>query len=464
MWTAPMRGGSIPFRTLGALAILWGCGQEAQVLRADDLRPAVEQNRQPAQVQFYAILGQVSRPGVFESAATPPQLVDLVNRAGGPTAAASGNVRVIRGGRGGHQAFLTADLDFLLLPNDIVILDSKDAAPVSPVASTQPLRDGIVQLGLVNLISRPVVLDVSPDQATLRTVLALLHQPVRGAAQVTIVRPAGGPLEISLSQPVDIPLISGSVLVFDPPTVNSSLLPRLPATVPVEASVATESAPPPPVSEPTPGPANLPDADPPSAGSVPVRIDEPAHLDPQSKAEPTVLPPRTAPIPAAARRSDRVQSAAADTPARRSFPVLLLIMGCPLLSAILLRRLRPALFARFVECATKSAARLGGWFVEAISNAPPAREETRAAPPEIELAGYSLQESAYPLDAAYALAGPHYPVETPEPTEEIAEAARQSRPAILAKPSRKFRLDGGHLTGKPGALDRALSALDEERS
>jgi hypothetical protein len=348
--------------------------------------------------------------------------------------------------------------------NDVVILDAIDSARDHSVTSSQPPEDLAVQLGLVNLLSRPVVLDVSRDQATLRTVLAMLRQPVGGAAQVTIVRPSGGPQSISLSPAVDVPLASGSVLVFDPATVNPGLLPRLPATVPVLATLAAETAPPAPVRESTPKPALVPEAMLQFATRLPTRIDEPARIDSPPETGPHVLLPGNSTIPPAARRSARVQPAAAHAPTRLLYPASLVFVGCLVLSAILLRQSHPALFARVTELATRPPKRLCVWLVRAISDASPAGEDARDAPPESEFAGYSLQESADPIDAVYALAGPHYSIEAPEPAGNTTEVEQELRPASVTKPSRKFRIDGGHLTGKPGALDRALSALDEERS
>jgi hypothetical protein len=452
-----MRGGSYLFRALGALAILWGSGQLAGDARAGEPGPNFGVRPKPAPVCFFAILGEVWRPGVFESAEPQPQLVELVNRAGGPTATALGNVRVIRGGRGGYQAFLADALNFPLLPNDIVILDSRDSVRDRTGPGSQIPEDVFVQLGLVNLIARPIVLDVSAEKATLRTVLALLHQPVGGAAQVTIVRPAGGPEVVSLSQASDVPLDSGSVLVFDPTTVNPGLLPRLPATVPVPANRVTEMSPPAPERDSTPRPASLPETILPLATSLPARIEYGTETGPQ------VLSPRTSAIPPTPRRSTRAQPGAAHTPPRRSSPAGPLIVGCLVLSAMLLRWFRPLRFARGMELATRPAARLRVWIAQAISTTRRADEAVRVVPPESEFAGYSLQESPDPIDAAFAMAGPHYLVEAPEPAGDTVEVEQESRPAIATTPSRKLRIDGGHLTGKGGALDRALSALDEGR-
>jgi hypothetical protein len=60
-----MRGGSYLIRALGALAILWSFSQATGIAQADDPNPPFGLNPPAAPVQFYAILGQVVRPGVF---------------------------------------------------------------------------------------------------------------------------------------------------------------------------------------------------------------------------------------------------------------------------------------------------------------------------------------------------------------------------------------------------------------
>src|SRR5579863_2010850 len=158
------------------------------------------------EMYYFAIMGEVAQPGVFESNEPDLQLLELVSRAGGATSAAAGNIRIIREGRAGEQAYLAPRLNFPLRPNDVVILDAwpsrveqgfgdsrtELAAGIEPNGWTEMPRAPVIQLGLVNAASRPVILDVSPEEATLGAVLSLLHQSRGDNRHTMVIRPLGG--------------------------------------------------------------------------------------------------------------------------------------------------------------------------------------------------------------------------------------------------------------------------------
>src|SRR5579863_9284801 len=180
------------------------CLPEA-IARGGEINTRVLQATQDDTRPYVAIMGQIGRPGVFELAGPMPQLADFLTLAGGISPNASGSIRLIRGGRG-SQFFLSPKLSLQLIPDDLIIVESKQFVAgrqngntslangwqrKASTMSTAP-APAIVQIGLVNLISRPVILDIPNEQASLAQVLSLLHQPVAGNAEVTITKPGSG--------------------------------------------------------------------------------------------------------------------------------------------------------------------------------------------------------------------------------------------------------------------------------
>ncbi len=224
--------------------ILWGAWCCGSIVFAGEMRVDQWRSNQTGGPQFVAIMGEVGRPGVFELSNPLPELADLVRLAGGKSASASGSVRIMRGGRM-TQLFLSPKLHYALLPNDMVVVESKqfstarNFADSGPTAGQQRNPDGvsraseptIIQLGLVNLINRPVILDVAPGQAQLNQLLSMLRQASSGSGSIMLYKPGAGMQEVSLDEASQTPLSSGTVLIFNPSTVNVGLLPRLPNTV-----------------------------------------------------------------------------------------------------------------------------------------------------------------------------------------------------------------------------------------
>lgn len=228
---------------LWSAGILGACSCSAMAL-AGEMRVDQWRSSPAGTPQFVAIMGEVGRPGVFELTNPLPELADLVRLAEGKTAAASGSVRIMRGGRM-TQLFLSSKLHYALLPNDLIVVESKQFStarnfadsgtaagpPRNPDGLTRTSEPTIVQLGLVGLIGRPVILDVTPGQAQLNQVLSLLRQASSGSGSVTLYKPGAGMQEVSLDEASQMPLSSGTVVIFNPSTINAGALPRLPNTV-----------------------------------------------------------------------------------------------------------------------------------------------------------------------------------------------------------------------------------------
>src|SRR5262249_31318940 len=103
-------------------------------------------------------------------------------------------------------------------------------------------------------------------------------------------------------------------------------------------------------------------------------------------------------------------------------------------------------------------------FARAFSRAPLAAGTGQSLPQEPDTSEYRLQQPNYRIDAPQALRGPISETESPARCQPPAESEARSHRLAPVKPGRQIRIDGGHLPGSAGALDRALAALDEVRS
>jgi hypothetical protein len=152
-------------------------------------------------VACFGILGEVARPGVYQlpSACT---FGELVRQAGGVTRNANGNARVFRGARLAQQLFVAASDAQLLRPSDMIVLERGGTAqstiePMAKASAQSPGRSrepsavqSDVQIGIINLIDRPVVLKLPAEQASLARIVESLRQPPDLIDSIRVVGPA----------------------------------------------------------------------------------------------------------------------------------------------------------------------------------------------------------------------------------------------------------------------------------
>ncbi|MEX0703855.1 MAG: hypothetical protein WD069_17280 [Planctomycetales bacterium] len=299
----------------GLLCALFACGTgrlAAQSAGPQFLRAMPPQPARGSATHYFGVMGEVPAPGVYEWPEADPLLVDVVRRAGGLAEAASGNIRIVRNGRGGQVAFYSPELDFRLAPGDVAIaegaqhrariIDARNPATAPPFRGTGvgPSHEA-VQVAFVNLLDRPVVLKLRPHHANLAAVVSLLNQPPEVARSVRILesRPR-------IDQTVGVAgsehLQPGSVLVFDRAALQTA---RIPNNLPQPTRFRD------PRDEPSPGPphatppreladvighglATVSDADSRGVENAPLG-GEPlnASLTPRANAAPRVSSPRT---------------------------------------------------------------------------------------------------------------------------------------------------------------------------
>ncbi|MBI3866743.1 MAG: hypothetical protein HY290_33090 [Planctomycetia bacterium] len=509
---------AVPSRKLlliaGILCGSWCCGIVASAgqMRVDQWRRA-----EPGAAQFIAIMGEVARPGVFELSGPLPELAEFLQLAGGTSPTASGSVRILRAGRM-MQLFLSPRLRYSLLPNDLVIVESKQFSTVRDFAdsgslrardqSSRPSEPSIVQLGLVNLIGRPVVLDVSPGQSQLNQVLLQLHQAASGAGSMTLIKPGSGMQEIPLEKSSQMTLTSGTVLVFNSSAVNVGALPRLPNTVkPNPGSAdAAKSIPLPAESQTRLGDAALhvpsePTGDRPmlltqAASGGPTRSLSASSFDESTHSAADGATPRVVDLSAAG------DAPVADSTADAEDDPLPEVIGEPdaagdaktggsawklssttwtALAAMILCGLAPLAWLR-----RKSPVRRPATAPEAAPGSPsgnsaPASaeipletlisgsmtivEEPLELPLESKIFGRPAKRPSLVFDRAHDLAGPHY--ELRELVEAPATAAAPEQPLtppIEIPRERRVRVDKAHPKSDKGVLDRALATFEGEHS
>ena len=196
------------------------------------------------------VLGEVTRPGVYQLPGERVEFGELLTWAGNPTRAASGNVRLLRNGKVHSLDISSRSLQSELVPGDVLILDSSTTPqngrsqeglvrtqsfePDSASRSSNTARRGKtdVQLAYVGLFDRPVVAPVRAEDATLGNLLAQLEQPAEVAATVRVISPGQSTAKTWQERSGDdSPLESGSVLVFEPSALRHDHLPAPPAVI-----------------------------------------------------------------------------------------------------------------------------------------------------------------------------------------------------------------------------------------
>ena len=184
---------------------------------------------------LFAIIGQVARPGVYQSPFTEPYLTDLLQNAGGFSVEANGYLRIIRNGPNGVEALYATGRYFQLRRGDVVVAVRKTELAINPRSIHQ--SSGIsndanagaessrthVQLAFVNLTDRPIVLRMRREYASVGRILELLGHSPNLAQTVRVISHAETPHFTSADQQ----LASESVLVFDPAVIRRDRLPEL---------------------------------------------------------------------------------------------------------------------------------------------------------------------------------------------------------------------------------------------
>ena len=125
---------------------------------------ATPDSRSPSSLAYYGILGEVARPGVYQLS-TGCTLGQLVIGAGGLTGNANGNALVFRGARLAEQFFVAAS-ESAVLSRRLDRRRRRRRGWPDPNGARTRHAPAQVQIGLLNLISRPVALTLPRELAS----------------------------------------------------------------------------------------------------------------------------------------------------------------------------------------------------------------------------------------------------------------------------------------------------------
>ncbi|MBC7819632.1 MAG: SLBB domain-containing protein [Planctomycetaceae bacterium] len=201
----------------------------SQPMNGTRVQPKVSWALDTTQQPYVGLLGQMTRPGVYEIEKQGTRLGALIQGIGGLARDASGQFRIIRNGRPGQMTSYAGAAQFELMAGDLVIADAQFATSDYATRSStnaKPTSSTAVQIGFVNLIDRPVVLKLRREDASVFEILALMRQDENLASQVQVIIPpnqrSGGQ-----NRP-DAKLPSETVLIFPQNAVRAARLAPLP--------------------------------------------------------------------------------------------------------------------------------------------------------------------------------------------------------------------------------------------
>lgn len=198
--------------------------------------PAPAQVRQagtacdPAALHHCSVVGAVQYPGTYAGEHPSVMLSTLIEQAGGLTAEAAGTVRILHAGREATVDIGPKIAPIIVSRESVVVVDSTVAGPRPAIGGA----DAYIDVACVQLLGRPVVLWLAPQNATVSRVLGLLGQRPEVAATVHVVGPRD-----SHGFPEGT-LASGAVLVFDPQALDQRALADALARSPLQDLVIVE--------------------------------------------------------------------------------------------------------------------------------------------------------------------------------------------------------------------------------
>ncbi|QDU38499.1 hypothetical protein Mal4_28270 [Maioricimonas rarisocia] len=188
-----------------------------------------------------AVIGSVATPAAYAVDASELTAAELVEHAGGLTAGSSGILRIVRNGAARVQVPISAAAGERLLPGDVVIAEyTREAA----ARLSQP-ANGLSPVCAVGLSSRPVVLPLRAENASLGSLLSLLRQSPEIAPSVRAIRPLGSPSNLGDH------LTAGTVVIFDSRLMNWQSLATVDAFPPAIPTTDRQPEQPVPAAEPT---------------------------------------------------------------------------------------------------------------------------------------------------------------------------------------------------------------------
>ena len=180
---------------------------------------------------YFAIMGHVKHPQTYQLPTSAPSLVDFIQFAGGALESATGEVRIVRGGKDVQRTMLSPNSTIKLMPGDLVILDGGRTGRGNIFrggSNQQGTAEGdsgrLNQVCLSGVLPYPIIMQMTSQVATKRWIISQLGQDIAIANSVKVLerRNFSGPSGL------DTQLSDNSILIFSPGVIDTPQLPELP--------------------------------------------------------------------------------------------------------------------------------------------------------------------------------------------------------------------------------------------
>jgi len=190
---------------------------------------------------YITVIGQVAQPGVYEFHNQNPNLEQLISQhAGGLTPYSGHEFFVYREGQSLMQLDPRRHSLYQFEDNDILLAETpaKYYQSLGQGVSGPSLNDlhPLTQIVLLNVIDRPVLFSVKPEDARLVRLLEVLQQDASASVGVTRLEPLNVEHIPANAGIAPNRIISGSILRFDPRVIKRHTLPDLPQAIRVVTS------------------------------------------------------------------------------------------------------------------------------------------------------------------------------------------------------------------------------------
>lgn len=193
------------------------------------------------------VLGQVSDPGVYEFRNGAPTLLELVTQAGNLTRFCGHEFFVFKANEESLTLDGRKDFKYKFEDGDILLAETSTSYYQSlghqDQAATLAEIHPVTQIVLLNVLDRPVLLSLPPENANLSYLASLLNQdPTSLPGRVEQIFPPNTsaiPADAIIAPDM---IFSGAIMKFDPGAIDQAKLPPLPDPVLVKMSSKVQMA------------------------------------------------------------------------------------------------------------------------------------------------------------------------------------------------------------------------------
>ena len=186
------------------------------------------------------VMGQVITPGVYEFRYGAPDLKELVEQSGGLTRYCAHQFFVFKANEDSLQLDARRNADYKFEDGDLLLVETsaRHYKTLGTSETRHSLADihPVTQVVLLNVLDRPVLLSLSPNDAKLAYLLSLLNQDRSAMVGVEGIAPPNASAVPPDALIAPNMIFSGSIIRFEPGAINPNTLPQLPEPIQVQKS------------------------------------------------------------------------------------------------------------------------------------------------------------------------------------------------------------------------------------